>query len=78
VSDDEFNVSLRAFARRRPFRHFIIEFFNGQQVHARHPEAAAAFAGVWLFQEPNGDRVVFASSSVCRLLDVPQEPATAQ
>jgi hypothetical protein len=46
---------------------------NGQRVRVKHPEAAAAFAGVWLFQEPGGDRVVFASSSVCRFLDAPQE-----
>jgi hypothetical protein len=72
VTEEEFTVALRAFARRRPFRHFLLEFVNGQRVRIKHPEGVAPFAGVWLFQEPNKDRAVFASSSVCRLLDVPQ------
>lgn len=72
MTEDEFTGSLRAFSRRRPFRHFLIEFFNGRQVRIRHPEGAAPFAGVWLFHELDDSRVVFASSSVCRLLDVPQ------
>jgi hypothetical protein len=73
VTEEQFSVSLRAFARQRPFRPFVIEFVNDQRVEVRHPEGAAPFAGVWLFQEPQGDRVVFASSSVCRLLDLPQD-----
>jgi hypothetical protein len=72
VTDQEFLVALRAFSRRRPFRQFVIDFFNGQQVEVRHPEGVAPFAGVWLFEEPQGKRVVFSSSSVCRLLDVPE------
>jgi hypothetical protein len=69
VTEEQFSVSLRVFSRQRPFRPFVIEFFNGKQVEVRHPEGTAPFAGVWLFQEPQGDRVVFASSS-CRLLDL--------
>jgi hypothetical protein len=69
MTEDEFTVGLRAFARRKPFRHFLVEFFNDAAVRVRHPEGIAPFAGAWLFQEPAGDRVVFASSSVCRLLD---------
>jgi hypothetical protein len=72
VTEKQFSVSLRAFARRTPFRHFVIDFFNGRQVQVRHPEGVAPFAGVWLFQEPEGNRVVFSSSSVCRVLDVPE------
>ena len=72
MTEEQFSVSLRAFSRRRPFRHFVIEFFNGRQVQVRHPEGVAPFAGVWLFQEPQGDRIVFASTSVCRLLDMPE------
>jgi hypothetical protein len=72
VTDEQFTVSLRAFARRRPFRHFLLEFTNGREIQIRHPEGIAPFAGVWLFQEPSGDRAVFASTAVCRLRDVPQ------
>ena len=71
--EEEFTVSLRAFTRRRPFRHFFIEFVNGQAIRVRHPEGVGPFAGVWLFHAREGGRVVFASSSVCRLLDVAQD-----
>ena len=72
MTEEELKVCLRAFARRKPFRHFLIEFFNGQRLRIRHPEAVGPFAGVWLYSEPDGSRVVFASSSVCRLLDLPE------
>jgi hypothetical protein len=73
VTEEEFSVSLRAFCGRRPFRHFLIEFFNGQQIQVKHPEGVDSFGGVWLFHEPQSNRVVvFASSSVCRLLDPPE------
>jgi hypothetical protein len=73
VSDEQLAVSLRGFSRRRPFRYFLIEFFSGEQLEVRHPEGVAPFAGVWMFHEADGRRVVFASSSVCRLLDEPQQ-----
>ena len=76
MTEEQFTLSLRAFARRRPFRRFIVEFQNGREIIIRHPEGVAPFAGVWLFQEPGGNRAVFASSSVCRLLDVPQQATT--
>ena len=72
MTDEQFAISLRAFARRKPFRHFFLEFVNEQKIRVRHPEGIAPFGGVWLFQHPDGDRVVFASTAVCRLLDVPQ------
>jgi hypothetical protein len=78
VIEEEFTVSLGAFARRRPFRHFLIEFVNAQTLRIRHPEGVAPFAGVWLFHGREGERVVFASSSVCRILDAPQEASTKE
>jgi len=73
VSDEEFSVGLRAFSRRRPFRHFHIEFHSGEKLEVRHPEGAARFQGVWLLQTPQGKYVIFSSSSVCRLLDLTDE-----
>jgi hypothetical protein len=72
VTENELSLTLQAFARRRPFRPFIVEFFNGERIWVKHPEAVARFSGVWLFQEIDGDRIVFGSTSVCRILDVPQ------
>ena len=71
MTEEQFSLSVRAFARRKPFRHFIIEFVNGQQLRIRHPEGVGPFSGVWLFHAREGDRVLFASTAVCRVLDVP-------
>ena len=38
MTEEQFSVRLRAFSRRRPFRHFVIEFFSGQSVrHGAFP-----------------------------------------
>jgi hypothetical protein len=72
MTDAQFSASLRAFSRRRPFRHFVIEFFNNKQIQVKHSEGIAPSAGVWIFVQPKGGRVVFSSTSVCRLLDLPE------
>jgi hypothetical protein len=71
VTDQEFSVALRAFSRRQPFQSFLVEFVSGRQIQIKHPGGVAAFARVWLVHEAHGARVVFSSSSVCRLLDGP-------
>lgn len=69
MTDEQLSASLRAFTRRTPFRSFFIEFFSGHQIPVSHQEGVAPFGDVWLFHDPRGNSVVFASSSVCRLLD---------
>ena len=69
MTDQELITSIRAFSRRRPFRNYVIEFNNGKQVLITHPEGIGPFAGVWLYVDPRGPQVVFASSAVCRVLD---------
>ena len=70
MTDKEFETSLRAYARFRPFRQFLLEFVSGQQVLVHHPEGVAPFQEVWLYRGPNQAQCVFPSSSVCRLLDL--------
>ena len=60
---------VRAFARRTPFRPFILEFTSGGRVLVEHPEGVAAFSQIWLFRSPRNENAVFPASSVCRLLD---------
>lgn len=69
MTDEQFAASLRPFCRRRPFRPFVIEFMNGKALRITHPEGDAPFAKVWFFRSPKDASVVFASASVCRLLD---------
>jgi hypothetical protein len=39
MTKDQFDAAYRAFCRRRPFRPFLIEFLNGNQLLIGHPEA---------------------------------------
>lgn len=54
MTEQQFAKIIRAFARQRPFREFIIEFNSGEQVAVRHPEVVAPIANVWMFQRPAG------------------------
>ena len=65
------DTSLRAFARRRPFKHFLLEFFSGDRIVVRHPEAVLIRPDVVVFTSPAGAYHLFESDSVCQLLDLP-------
>jgi hypothetical protein len=69
MTEEQFSASLRPFCRRRPFRPFFIEFTNGTTLRITHPEGVAPFSEVWFYRSPSGSPIVFASSSVCRLLE---------
>jgi hypothetical protein len=70
VTDKELEAALRAYARRRPFRPFLLEFVSGTQVRVHHPDAIALINKLWLYRGPNRAQALFASSSICRLLDL--------
>ncbi len=70
---NEFELALRNFCRRRPFRSFLIEFSSGHQMMARHPEAVDLRRGLFVLRSPDGGYAVFAAESVVRVLDFPVE-----
>ncbi len=74
MSDAELQLSLRAYGRRRPFRPFLLEFTSGAQVIVHHPEAVGPASTLWHYRGPQNAQALFASSSVCRLLDLPAGP----
>jgi hypothetical protein len=69
MTTEQFDIAYRAFARRRPFRPFMIEFASGAEFLVVHPEAVRHEAQVYVNRRPDGGYVVFAAESVCRLLD---------
>ena len=73
---DQFDVAVRGFCRRRPFRAFLIEFTSGAQLLIGHPEAVRNEAELCMMRCPDGGYVVFVAESVTRLLDVPRLAAT--
>jgi hypothetical protein len=75
MTDDAFRTALHAFALRRPFRPFWIEFSSGDRVLVKHPEAAHIRKSVVLHKSPDRQNRVFDSSSVSQLLDVESAPS---
>lgn len=72
MTRNELDVSLRAFCSRRPFRHFLIEFTSGVQVHVKHPEVVRQHGSLYVLPSPDHGFCFFSASSVVRLLDVPK------
>jgi hypothetical protein len=62
---------LRAFASRKPFRPFLIEFFTGERLQISHPEAMRFNGDLLVHVAPGILYRVFDSTSVSQLLDVP-------
>ena len=76
MTPKQFDVTFRAFCRRRPFRRFCLEFTGGTQAQIRHPEAMRREGDLYALRAPDGGSMVFAAESVARLLDLPI-PASA-
>ena len=70
MSPAQFDIALRAFCRRRPFRTFLIEFSSGYQLAIGHPEAVRNEAQLYVTRCPDASYVVFPAESVSRLLDL--------
>lgn len=73
MTDLELDAAVKIYARRRPFRSYLVEFVSGQEVLVDHPEGIALFHDLWPYRGPNLSQSLFPSSSVCRLLDYPPE-----
>ena len=70
-----FEIALRSFARRRPFKPFFVELVSGDLFQVRHPEAIRLRGGVAVFIDPQRNHKLFDSHTVCQLCDAPPETA---
>ena len=66
--------ALQAFAQRRPFRPFWLEFFSGDRVKVTHPEVIEQVGDLFDLRTPNRAYRVFTAESVCQLLDSVENP----
>src|SRR5882757_10801851 len=69
MTSDSFRAALRVFARRRPFKPFVIEFMTGQELLIKHPEAVSLRGELVVYGSPKGTHRFFDSDSVCQLTD---------
>jgi len=66
---ENFEVCLRAYAKRRPFKPFLIDFMNGPTAKVTHPEAIRIRKRVIHFTTPSNEHHLFDGDSVCRFRD---------
>jgi hypothetical protein len=71
MTADDFVRAFRAFARRQPFRPFLIEFHSGHRIVVSHPEAVARYRELFLYRGPDRGQRIFAGTSVGQLIDRP-------
>lgn len=66
---DNFMRALRSFARRAPFRPFVVELVSGSRYLVEHPEALAFNGGTAVYLNPFGEWSVFDHQSVAQVTD---------
>ncbi len=71
MTGDDLGRALRAFARRRPFRPFLLEFDSGDRILASHPEAIHRYGELFLHRDRDRSQRVFTAAGVCQLIDPP-------
>lgn len=64
---EDFERSLRAFVRRRPFESFMIRFVDGSTLTVDHPEALVLRGGLAVDVSAQGDPTRFDHRSVSQL-----------
>ena len=73
MTSDNFQAALLAFARRRPFKPFVIEFMTGHELLIKHPEAVTLRDELGFYGSPQGTHRLFDSQSMCQLTDEVEE-----
>jgi hypothetical protein len=74
---ETFAQALRAFARRKPFKPFVVELVSGERILVEHPEALAFRAGAAVYISPRGEFSLFDHESVAEVSDqTPSAPSS--
>jgi hypothetical protein len=71
MTADDLERALRALARRRPFRPFLIELHSGDRIQVSHPEAVQRYGELFLSRATDRGQRGFAGPSVCQFIDPP-------
>jgi hypothetical protein len=69
MTTENFEKTLQAFIRRRPFKSFMVELMSGGSIVVDHPEALALRGSVGVFISPKGDYTFLDSTSVSRMTE---------
>jgi hypothetical protein len=69
MTDANFERSLQAFVRRRPFTPFTVELASGDRFTVDHPEALARRGAVAVYIDRDGNYTFFDGTTVTQLTD---------
>jgi hypothetical protein len=73
--ETNFQQSLPAFARRRPFKPFTVELVSGDRFVIDHPETLAQRGAVAVYIDREGRYSLFDSSTVSLLTEIVDRPS---
>jgi hypothetical protein len=68
MTAENFDKTLQAYQRRRPFRSFSVHFVNGEHLDVDHPEAMVIRGGVGVYISSAGDPTLFDHESVSEVV----------
>lgn len=71
MTTSNFERSLQAFIRRRPFRPFSVELASGNRFTVDQPEAVALRGGVAVYIDPDGHYALFDATGVTQVSEFP-------
>lgn len=74
---ENFERTLRALARRTPFRPFTVELVSGSRIEIDHPEALVFRGGLAVFLSSTGVPTLFDHESVSQLIGATDQAASA-
>ena len=68
MTRENFERSLAAFWRRKPFRPFVVELVSGDRIKVDHPEALVLRGGVSVYVSADGTPALFDHEGVSQLV----------
>ena len=68
IDRETFDVTIRSFKHRTPFRPFTVSLANGERLVVDHPDALAVRDGVGIFVGPDGVPAVFDHEGVAQVV----------
>jgi len=74
---DIFELSLRSFQRRSPFRPFTVELVSKHRFQVDHPEALILRGGTAVYVAANGAPTLFDHESVSQITAEPLAPSAS-
>lgn len=75
---EPFDLAVKSYMKRAPFRPFVIEMKHGESITVTHPEAVATHVGLAVFWNQAEGHVLFDADSVARITDAKRPKKSAK